>query len=114
MRDIPTELTARIESGAATLCHAWIVVRTDGARMGFTDHDRDLEVDGVVCAAGSGWTQGAMDASAGLGAGSLAVQTPQAVQDAQPSPARTLAEIKSAARTRRVEGTAIRALRHGV
>ncbi|WP_269516051.1 baseplate hub protein [Brevundimonas subvibrioides] len=73
MRDIPTELAARIESGAATLCHAWIVVRTDGARMGFTDHDRGLEVDGVVCAAGSGWTQGATDASAGLGGGTLAV-----------------------------------------
>ena len=73
MRDIPIDLAARIESGAATLCHAWIVTRTDGARMGFTDHDRDLTVDGVACAAGSGWTQGAMEASAGLGGGTLAV-----------------------------------------
>ena len=73
MRDIPTELAARIESGAATLCHAWIVARADGTRMGFSDHDRDLDVDGVVCAAGSGWTQGAMDASTGLGGGTLAV-----------------------------------------
>ena len=73
MRDIPDDLAVRIESGAATLCHAWIVTRADGARMGFTDHDRDLDVDGMVCAAGSGWTQGAMEGSAGPGGGTLAV-----------------------------------------
>ncbi|MCA3700890.1 MAG: DUF2163 domain-containing protein, partial [Brevundimonas sp.] len=48
MRDIPIELAARIESGAATLCHAWVVTGADGGRLGFTDHDRDLVVDGVV------------------------------------------------------------------
>jgi len=73
MRKIPTDLAARIESGAAMLCHAWIVTRTDGVRMGFTDHDRDLMIDGVVCAAGSGWTQGAMEGAAGLAGGTLAV-----------------------------------------
>lgn len=61
MRDIPTEMVARIESGAATLCHAWLLTRRDGTRMGFTDHDSDLEVEGVVCRAGSGWTAGAME-----------------------------------------------------
>lgn len=73
MRHIPEELVARIESGAATLCHAWVVVRTDGERMGFTDHDRDLTLDGLICSAGSGWTQGAMEGSAGLSGGTLAV-----------------------------------------
>lgn len=73
MRDIPDELATRIESGAATLCHAWIVERADGARLGFTDHDRDLEVDAVDCRAASGWTQGAVETDAGLAAGSLAV-----------------------------------------
>ena len=43
MRTIPDELAARIESGAATLCHAWVVTRADGEAMGFTDHDRDAE-----------------------------------------------------------------------
>ena len=73
MRDIPNELAARIESGAATLCHAWIVHRADGERLGFTDHDRDLSVDGVVCAAASGWSPGAAETAQGLAAGSLAV-----------------------------------------
>lgn len=73
MRDIPEELAARIESGAATLCHVWIVERMDGERLGFTDHDRDLTVDGMVCGAASGWSQGAAETAGGLTAGSLAV-----------------------------------------
>ncbi|HYF23909.1 MAG TPA: DUF2163 domain-containing protein [Caulobacteraceae bacterium] len=49
VRAVPPELADRIESGAAGLCHVWLVRRTDGSRSGFTDHDRDLTVDGVVC-----------------------------------------------------------------
>lgn len=72
MRDIPTEMAARVESGAAMLCHAWVLERADGAVMGFTDHDADLEVEGVVCRAASGWTAGAAESAAGLSAGQLA------------------------------------------
>ena len=54
MRTIPTELAARIESGAAMLCHAWVLRRTDGLELGFTDHDRDLTIEGVTCRAASG------------------------------------------------------------
>lgn len=70
MRDIPGEMAARIESGAARLCHVWRLKRADGTVMGFTDHDGDLSVDGVVCRAGSGWTAGAGDSAVGLSAGS--------------------------------------------
>jgi len=73
MRDIPEELTARVESGAATLCHAWVLRRADGVQIGFTDHDRDLTMEGVVCRAASGWTAGAADSAVGLSAGSAAV-----------------------------------------
>jgi hypothetical protein len=64
MREVPNEMAARIESGAAMLCHAWLLTRKDGERMGFTDHDRDLEVDGVICRAASGWTAGVMETAA--------------------------------------------------
>lgn len=70
MRDIPEEMADRIESGAATLCHAWMLRRADGEAMGFTDHDRDLDVGGIVCRASSGWTAGAAEGAVGLGAGS--------------------------------------------
>lgn len=71
MRDIPDEMAARIESGAAGLCHVWRLERADGTVMGFTDHDRDLMVDGVVCRAGSGWTAGTAESAVGLAAGSV-------------------------------------------
>lgn len=73
MRSIPAELADRIESGAATLCHVWILDRVDGVKAGFTDHDRDLEVEGVLCRAASGWTTGAAGSEAGLSAGLSAV-----------------------------------------
>ena len=72
MRQIPEELADRIESGAATLCHAWLLTRTNGVMAGFTDHDRDLVLDGVACRAVSGWTVGASDAGVGFAAGSAA------------------------------------------
>lgn len=73
MRDMPEEMAARIESGAATLCHAWVLRRTDGVETGFTDHDRDLTFEGVTCRAASGWTAGAADSAVGLAAGSAAI-----------------------------------------
>ena len=72
MRTIPTELAARIESGAARLCHVWLLTRADDVRLGFTDHDRALEVDGVGCSAASGWTGGATDQGLGFAAGAAA------------------------------------------
>ena len=69
MRDVPEALATRIESGAAQLCHAWIVTLTDGGRLGFTDHDRDLDVEGVVCRAACGWTAGAAHQELGLDPG---------------------------------------------
>lgn len=73
MRTIPEEMTARIESRAAMLCHAWLLRRADGVELGFTDHDRDLVVEDVTCRAASGWAAGAADSAVGFTAGSVAV-----------------------------------------
>ena len=62
MRDIPEALSARLASGAAELCHAWLLTRADGVRLGFTDHDGPLLVDGVTCSAASGSTAAAAGA----------------------------------------------------
>jgi len=59
MRTLPEGLDA------ARLCQAWIVTRADGVTLGFTDHDRDLVVDGVTCRAGGGWSPGTRDSAAG-------------------------------------------------
>lgn len=63
MRALPQSLDE------SRLCHAWILTRADGARLGFTDHDRDLVVDGVACRAEGGWSPGASESAAGYAAG---------------------------------------------
>src|ERR1041384_6712740 len=55
MRPIPSALQAKLDSGVTTLARCWKVTRRDGAVTGFTDHDRDLVVDGVTCRAGTGF-----------------------------------------------------------
>ncbi len=59
-------LYAHLESGATTVCRAWTVRRTDGVLLGFTDHDRDLMVDGVLCRADTGMTARALQQTTGL------------------------------------------------
>jgi uncharacterized phage protein (TIGR02218 family) len=71
MRSLPQALIDRIESGSATLCHVWLLTRTDGVKFGFTDHDRDLVVEGVTCQAATGWTAGAAETALGFSPGSL-------------------------------------------
>lgn len=66
MRTIQPELQARLDDGATTLCRCWKVERRDGMALGFTDHDRDLVLDGLVCLAGSGFDAGALQTANGL------------------------------------------------
>ena len=65
MRTIPAALAAHLEEGATTLCRCWRLARRDGAVLGFTDHDRDLSVEGQLYRAGTGWE--AAEASQELG-----------------------------------------------
>jgi uncharacterized phage protein (TIGR02218 family) len=54
MRSIPTALQAKLDTGVTTLAQAWKLTRRDGVIAGFTDHDRDLVIDGVTYRAGTG------------------------------------------------------------
>lgn len=54
MRQIPAMLALHLEEGTTTLCRCWRLSRRDGEIFGFTDHDRDLIVDGLTHRAGSG------------------------------------------------------------
>lgn len=65
MRTIPSALQAKLDSGVTTLARCWIVTRRDGVKLGFTDHDADIAIDGTVCRAGTGLT--ASEATARLG-----------------------------------------------
>ncbi|MEZ5776017.1 MAG: DUF2163 domain-containing protein [Hyphomicrobiaceae bacterium] len=56
MRKIPEDMQAHLDTGATTLCWCWRITRNDGVRLGFTDHDRDLDFDGTVFEAATGFT----------------------------------------------------------
>jgi uncharacterized phage protein (TIGR02218 family) len=56
MRPIPPLLQTKLDSGVTTLARCWKLMRRDGVVMGFTDHDRDLTIDGVTFRAGTGFS----------------------------------------------------------
>ncbi len=60
------DLYRHLESGATTVCRAWMVTRRDGVVLGFTDHDRDLMLRGVTCRADTGMTARALQQTTGL------------------------------------------------
>lgn len=68
MLTLPEALQTRLDSGVTTLAWCWRVTRRDGQVFGFTEHDRDLVVDGFTCLAASGFAAGERDGRADLGA----------------------------------------------
>jgi len=74
MRRLAENLGAHLAGGATNLCRCWQVVRADGGVLGFTDHDRDIEFDGVTFKARTGLDAAAIHFSTGL-----AVDNSQAV-----------------------------------
>lgn len=59
-------LYEHLASGATTVCRAWRVTRPDGLVLGFTDHDCDLDFEGVSFRAGTGLTARALQQATGL------------------------------------------------
>lgn len=66
MRTLDSAFSAHLATGVTTLCRAWRVTRRDGAVLGFTEHDRDLVVDGITFIAASGIAGSESAAAAGL------------------------------------------------
>lgn len=59
-------LYAHLETGTTHVVRCWEVIRTDGLRLGFTDHDLDLQFDGLTFKAESGLTARALEQGTGL------------------------------------------------
>lgn len=60
------ELLAHLAEGVTSVCHCWLVTRTDGQTYGFTDHDGDLTFEGHQFKAASGLSAGALQQTTGL------------------------------------------------
>jgi uncharacterized phage protein (TIGR02218 family) len=59
-------LYSHLATGTTTVCRAWTLTRKDGVILGFTDHDRELSIDGVLHRAESGLTASTLQKGAGL------------------------------------------------
>jgi uncharacterized phage protein (TIGR02218 family) len=66
MKTLPAGMQAHLDSGATTLCWCWRLQRADTTVYGFTDHDRDLIIEGVTYEAASGFTASEVKSSLGL------------------------------------------------
>ena len=69
MRTLDPAYAAAIAGAATTLCTCWRLVRRDGRTFGFTDHDCDLTIAGLVYAARAGFDGADVEAVLGLAAG---------------------------------------------
>jgi len=69
MRSVSPELRARLDAEATTFCHCWKLLRRDGQMRGFTDHDRDLVLDGVACESAAGLEASRGESAIGFAAG---------------------------------------------
>lgn len=65
MLSLPPAMQAALCSGVTQLARCWLITRGDGERLGFTDHDGVLEIDGVACEPASGLVPGAIRSEAG-------------------------------------------------
>lgn len=61
-----TALLNHLAGGASTTCRCWKLTRGDGVVMGFTDHDRALQFDGVSFLPETGLSATAIAQSTGL------------------------------------------------
>lgn len=59
-------LLKHLKTGATTVCRAWLVQRTDGVNLGFTDHDDDLTFDGNFYSAETGLTAQNIEKNLGM------------------------------------------------
>jgi len=66
MRALPTALADALASGITTHCQCWKLTRRDGVSLGFTDHDRDLTIEGFLFEAASGIDAASVEAETGL------------------------------------------------
>lgn len=75
MKTVSTALRAHLAGEVTRLATLWRVTRRDGTVMGFTDHDRDLTVDGLTYRAATGFTPTAVAGSAGLAVDNLEIRS---------------------------------------
>jgi uncharacterized phage protein (TIGR02218 family) len=75
MKLLPPALQSHLNTGTTTLAWCWRLTRGDGAKFGFTDHDRDLAFDGTTFEAATGFTASEIKDALGLSVDNLEVSS---------------------------------------
>jgi uncharacterized phage protein (TIGR02218 family) len=75
MKTVSAALVQHLAGEVTTLATCWKITRRDGVVLGFTDHVRDLDVDGVTYRAASGYTRTAIRSTADLAVDNLDVES---------------------------------------
>lgn len=71
MRTIPAALDSHLKRTVTNHCFCWTVTRKDGVKLGFTDHDMPLMLDGVVHDPQTGFKASTAEAELGMQTGSM-------------------------------------------
>lgn len=66
MKAIPEELKTHIEGEVTSLCRCWILQTVSGLSLGFTDHDEDITLKGIVCERNAGFEASQIEERLGL------------------------------------------------
>ncbi|KZL21115.1 hypothetical protein PsAD2_00399 [Pseudovibrio axinellae] len=74
MKTFSAGFEEHLSGACTTLCWCWQVTRRDGVTLGFTDHDRPIEFDGVTFEASSGFTGSDIEAGLGLAVDNMEVE----------------------------------------
>jgi len=74
MRTFSTSLGAYLRREVTTQCSLWRLALSNNTQLGFTDHDQDLLIEGLVYHASSGLNAGMSEARLGFSSDSGAVQ----------------------------------------
>ncbi|MFO1149274.1 MAG: DUF2163 domain-containing protein [Alsobacter sp.] len=69
MRDIDPVLAERLAGGVTSFARCWLLTRSDGATLGFTEHDRALVVNGVTCTVTAGMEPADTESQLGFAVG---------------------------------------------
>lgn len=68
MKVLPQAIREHIKQETTTLCRCWILETTSNDKLGFTDHDEDIFVEGVKCEKDAGVEQSGVEERLGLNA----------------------------------------------
>lgn len=69
MRTVPAGLATHLAGEVLSIAHCWKITRADAQVFGFTDHDADITLAGVLYQPDAGFASAAIEAASGLQVG---------------------------------------------